>query len=106
MQLDPEELESETGHAKIQLASLKPGGFFVKSMGRTYVEGLFDGFSSTFDKDLADLRYMGHELVAAAPTPERADLLSGSSLGARQKQGGWRCQHGASGQTLLHMGSS
>lgn len=66
VQLDPGELESETGHAKIQLASLKPGGAFVGSMGRDYIEPLFDGFSATFDKDLVqDLRYVGHELVAA-----------------------------------------
>lgn len=65
IELDPDLVESETSHAKIQLASMTPGGLFVDSMDRSYVEGLFDGFSAKFEKDLVgDLGYVGHELVA------------------------------------------
>ncbi len=63
---DPKEKESETSHAKVQLASLTTGGVSsVDNMARDYVVGLFDGFAASFERVLVDdLKYVAPEIAA------------------------------------------
>ncbi len=92
--LDPGERESETSHAKVQLASLTPGGVgTIDTMAKDYVSGLFDGFAPSFEKDLGELRYVAPgiavrmllELLLLLPVDARRsrvvfDLGSGTGL--------------------------
>lgn len=61
------------GHALAQLASLD-GPQSATTFDADYVQGLFDGFSSTFEEKLLSLDYEGHKWVA----DELANRLGGA----------------------------
>ena len=63
IQIDPDEIASETSYGVIQLAALV-GGLDRSSMGEKYIEDLFNGYANRFEVELCDkLNYKGHEHV-------------------------------------------
>ena len=53
IELDPDELASETGYATVQLASLV-GGLPRRTMNNLYVRDLFNGYADRFDSELCN----------------------------------------------------